>query len=279
MDQQALIARIVTALEPEQRVRALFLSGSFGRGTADAFSDVDLLAVVPAEAHEAMAADWRGVMESIAPIVHWNRLPHALVLNAITDTWLRCDIHIVGPDNLGGRAQDRLMPLIDRDGIFATLPAIAPHQGVDPGRMRGTITEFIRVLGLLPVADGRREYEVGALGSSLLRRMLTDLLIAEMDLGDTGGILHLSRVLDAERMALLAALPVAHPNRESVVKSQLATARLFMPRAKALAAKLAIEWPHDFEAATRRVLTRALPAFRVDWQEGGEDAQDHIRSP
>lgn len=265
MDQATLIGRIGDALEPDQRIRGLFLAGSFGRGTADVYSDVDLLAVVPAEAHEAMAVDWHGVMESIAPIVHWYSLPHALVLNAITDTWLRCDIHIVGPDNLGGRAQDRLKPLIDRDGIFATLPATAPHQGVDPGRMRGTITEFIRVLGLCPVADGRGEYEVAVFGSGLLRRMLTDLLVAEMDLGDTGGILHLSRVLDAERMALLAALPVAHPNRESVVKSQLATARLFMPRAKALAAKLGIEWPHAFEAATLRVLTRALPAFRVDW--------------
>jgi hypothetical protein len=265
MDQQVLITRIVASLEPDPRVRALFLSGSFGRGTADAYSDVDLLAVTPAEAHEAMAADWRGVMEAIAPIVHWNRLPHALVLNAITDTWLRCDIQIVGPDNLGGRAQDRLKVLIDRDGIFGALPTTLPHQGVDPGRMRAMITEFIRVLGLLPVADGRGEYEVGVFGSSLLRRMLTDLLVAEMDVGDTGGALHLSRVLNAERMALLLALPVARPNRTSVIEANLATARLFMPRAKELAAKLGIEWPQDFEAATRRVLTKALPAFHVDW--------------
>lgn len=265
MQQTDLIDRIAAALNSDKRVRALFLGGSFGRGSADAYSDVDLLAVVPAEAHEPFAADWRGVMESIAPIVHWNRLPHALVLNAITDTWLRCDLQIVGPDSLAGRGRDRLKPLIDRDGVFATLPATAPHQRVDPGRMRGTITEFIRVLGLLPVADGRREYEVAATGCGLLRRMLTDLLVAEMDLGDTGGILHLSRVLDAERMALLAALPVAQPNRESVIEVQLATARLFMPRAKALAAKLGIEWPTAFEAATRRVLSEALPGFRMDW--------------
>jgi hypothetical protein len=38
-----------------------------------------------------------------------------------------------------------------------------------------------------------------------------------------------------------------------------------LPRAKALAARLWIEWPTPFEAATRRLLTEALPAFRVDW--------------
>ncbi len=66
MDQATLITQIVAALEPDPRIRGLFLSGSFGRGTADAFSDVDLLAVVPTEAREAIAADWRSVMETIA---------------------------------------------------------------------------------------------------------------------------------------------------------------------------------------------------------------------
>ena len=266
MGQQALIARIVEALGPDERVRGLFLSGSFGRGPADAWSDVDLLAVVLVSQHETFAAGWRDLLGTIIPIVHFQRLPHALVLHAISEDWLRCDLQIAAPENLDGRAKDRLKMLIDRDGIFAALPATPSHQGLDPGRMRGTISEFIRVLGLLPVSDGRGEYEVGVFGSGLLRRMLTDLLVAEMDLGDTGGVLHLSRVLDAERMALLATLPVAQPNRESVIEANLAAAGAFFPRAKALAHMLGIDWPTAFEEATRRHLSKSLPAgHRVDW--------------
>jgi len=46
MDQQTLIARVTAALADDQRIRGLFLSGSFGRGTADQYSDVDFWAVV-----------------------------------------------------------------------------------------------------------------------------------------------------------------------------------------------------------------------------------------
>lgn len=265
MDQHALIARVAAALEPDQRIRGLFLSGSYGRGTADVFSDVDFWAVIRKEDQEAVAADWRAVLETIVPIVYFNRLPWALVLNAITDEWLRVDLDVSGPDQLGGRTQDRLKPLIDRDGILASLPTALPVRDIDPRRIIGITNEFIRVLGLLPVALGRGEVELMATGTGLLRRGLTDLLIAEVNLPDPGGALHLSRVLDADRMAILAAVPLASLSVASAIDTNLALARSFMPRAKALYAKLGIEWPAAFEAATLRTLRNALPNTAIDW--------------
>lgn len=266
MDQQTLIARVAAVLEPDQRVRGLFLSGSFGRGTADQFSDVDLLAVVAPADQEAVAADWRGVLQTIVPIVYWNRLPWALVLNAVSDEWLRCDLDIVAPDRLGGRTQDRLKTLIDRDGIFAGLLKTLPPSGIDLAKLQATTNEFIRVLGLLPVGLGRGEVElIAGAGSSYLRRFLTDLLIIEMNLPDAGGALHLSRVLDAERMAVLAAIPLPRLSADSAIETNLVLARAFMPRAKALYASLGLDWPTAFEAATLRGLTRALPGRHVAW--------------
>lgn len=266
MDQQQLIAEVKSRLEPDDRIRGLFLSGSFGKGTADAWSDVDLLAVVLAEHHEALAADWRTILETIVPVVHFNRLPWALVLNAVTDGWLRIDLDVAAPDRLQGRAQDKLKPLIDRDGIFAALPATIPDRGPNPRQVAGTINDFIRVLGLAHVADGRGEYELAVLGYSMLRRMMSEILVGEMGVGDTGGILHLSRLIDAERMALLTSLPSPVATRDSVLSANNAVARLFFPRAKALATKLGIEWPQRFEDATRAVLSRTLPeAHRPSW--------------
>ena len=266
MNQQTMITEVTNRLEPDQRIRGLFLSGSFGKGVADAWSDVDLLAVVPADQHEALAADWRKTLETIVPIVFFNRLPWALVLNAITDGWLRIDLDVAAPDRLHGRAQDTLKPLIDRDGLFAALPATLPDRGPDPRRVAGTISEFIRVLGLAHVADGRREYELAVTGYGMLRRMLSDILVAEMGKGDTGGALHLSRLIDAERMAILTSLPSPDATRDSVLAANNAVARVFFPRAKALAATLAIDWPQSFEDATRANLTRVLPEkYRPNW--------------
>jgi predicted nucleotidyltransferase len=266
MNQHTLIDRVTAALADDQRIRGLFLSGSFGRGSADAYSDVDFWAVVARPDQEAVATDWRKLLEKIVPIVYFNRLPWALVLNAITDGWLRCDLDIGAPDQLGGRTQDRLKPLLDRDGIHASLPASLLARDIDPGRLQAVVNEFIRVLGLLPVALGRGEIELMVTGSGLLRRSLTDLLILEVNLPDPGGMLHLSRVLDADRMAILAALPLPVLSADSAIAVNLALARVFIPRARMLYAQLDLGWPEAFEAATRRHLAQALPApYRPDW--------------
>jgi hypothetical protein len=266
MDQQDLIAAATVRLGSDTRIRALFLAGSFGNGTADAWSDVDLVAVAEPADHEAIAADWRGHLESIAPVAHYQRLPFALVLHAVLAVWSRIDLSFAAPDALTGRAQDKLKPLIDRDGLYAALPATLPDPGPDKRRVASTISEFIRVLGLSHVADGRREYELAVLGYSMLRRMLSDILVAEMGVGDTGGILHLSKLIDASRMAILTSLPSPTATRDSVLTANNAVARIFIPRAKALAAKLGLDWPQSFEDATRAVLTRTMPEpYRPDW--------------
>jgi predicted nucleotidyltransferase len=243
MDQQALIARVTAAFRPDPRISALFLSGSFGRGTADRFSDVDLLLIADAAEHEALAAGWRTTLESIIPLVFFERLPHVLVLYAIGERWQRCDLEIADTGRLAGKAQDILKPLIDPHDLHRRLQPHLPAPRPDPAKFLHQINEFIRIVGLLPVADGRGEYEVAVAGAGLLRRMLTDLLITEAGLSDAGGALHLSRVLDAERMALLARLPVARPERDAAIEAHLAAARLFFPRAREMARRLQLVWP------------------------------------
>lgn len=263
--QNAFLAALLPLLEPDGRIRALFLSGSFGRGTADAWSDVDLLAIVAPEQREAVMDGWRSTLETIAPIVFFNRLPWAPVLNAITGDWLRIDLQVSAPTETRGMTQDRYQPLIDCDGLFATLPPTAPIPAAEPAKLLGIVTEFIRILGLLHVADGRREYELATTGTGMMRTLLTNLLIEEMQRGDQGGMLHLSRKIDAPRMQLLLDLPVAEPDRASVIAANSALARAFFPRAKAFGAAIGMTWPESFEAATRRKLQQTLPEGDWDW--------------
>ena len=165
------------------------------------------------------------------------------MLNAITDDWLRVDLHIASRDHLAHAAQDSLKPLVDPNNLHATLRPETPVPSTNPRRLGWIVGEFIRILGLTPVAIGRGEVELMTVGNTFLRRFLTDLLTIEVNPRIPGGMLHLSRVLDPGRMAVLAAVPLPQLTEASAIESNLAVARAFMPRAKALCAALGVDWP------------------------------------
>lgn len=73
MDQAGFIESLATQIRDEKTFLGLFLGGSLGRGTADAYSDVDMIAIVETEAIAESVATWRSLLESISPIVFWNQ--------------------------------------------------------------------------------------------------------------------------------------------------------------------------------------------------------------
>jgi predicted nucleotidyltransferase len=259
MTQQDLIDAITAALADNPAIRALLLAGSYGRGTADEWSDVDLIALVAPEDQAALAARWRQVLNSITPIVFWSELNRGgLIINAISEEWLRCDLSIAPPDNFGRRARNTVKPLIDRDGIYEALPDSLPPKAPDPRVVHYLIHEFIRMLGLTPVGAGRGEYVTMVLGVGMMRDHLASLLMRDVTNPDPGGILHQSKLLPPEQMQLLRSLPYPGPDREAVIEANFEIARQFMPRARAMAKRLDIAWPEEFEAATRRRLSLTL---------------------
>ncbi|MDB5535925.1 MAG: hypothetical protein JWP26_388 [Devosia sp.] len=259
MNQQDLIDAVTAALANEPAIHALFLAGSYGRDTADEYSDVDFLAVVEPDEQPAFALRWREVLNAITPIVFWNELNRGgLIIMAVSAEWLRCDLNVAPPGKLGHRAKNTLKPLIDRDGIYASLPDSLPPKAPDPRVVHYLIHEFIRMLGLLPVALGRREYVTMVLGIGMMRGHLETLLMQDVTNPDPGGILHQSKLLPSDQMQLLASLPYPGPQREALIEANFEIARQFMPRARAMAKRLDIAWPEEFEAATRRRLSLTL---------------------
>ncbi|WP_449395290.1 nucleotidyltransferase domain-containing protein [Devosia riboflavina] len=265
MNQQDIIAAAKAAFADDEAVRGLFLSGSFGRGTADEWSDVDLLAVVGKDDQRGVADRWKTALNRLAPVVYWNELERGgFLINAVTEDWLRCDLYMQEPGKIGARAKNTISPLIDRDGIYDSLPDALPPKTPNPHALRYQINEFIRILGLTPVAMGRREYLTAVMGNGLLRGLLTDLFMQDVSEPDSGGILHLSKLLPAEQIKIMSDLPFPNATANSVMEAHLAIARVFMPRAKAMAERLDVEWPEAFEAATRRVLQEKL-GVAADW--------------
>lgn len=257
--QDQLIEDVRRALDGDTRVIGLFLGGSLGKGQADAYSDIDLIAIIAPDIQAEFGRDWRRYLEAIAPIVFWNEMNKGeRVFNAITDQWQRIDLVSISLEALAGRSRDGLKPLIDRHGLYDTLPPTIAWMGPNKGHVSYLINEFLRVFGLLAVADGRGEYLLSVAGVDLLRMMLFNLLSEEVERADKGGMLAWKRRLSEEQLGLLASIPPAAPTRQSIIDAHIACARAFLPRARRMAEQWNIEWPQAFEDATWRHLEREV---------------------
>jgi hypothetical protein len=255
--QQALIERAEHVLSQDDRVLGVWLVGSFGRGTDDQYSDVDLWVVVAADDADGFCDDWPNISDEISPTV-FRRALGPRVFNHITPDWLRFDVSVGTPDAIGSRTRSTAKPLYDPHGLSAGLGGPGAPKQPDPARVEFITLEFLRVLGLLPVAIGREEFVVGESGACLLRQMLIDLMLEDVAVEDRGGALHLDGLLPADRQQILSDLPPLQATRESVINAHVACAAAFLPLARALHASCGLPWPQALETAARRHLSTTL---------------------
>lgn len=254
-----LATQLAEALRDQPTVRALFLGGSHGNGLADAYSDLDFVLVSEGGASDALAAIVEQAIAQTGQIVMWrDRSVAPVLINAITAPANRIDVLMFTPAQAKGHAQDRLLPLFDHDDILTTLPKTTLHGTPDPKRMAYQFEEFIRILGLLPLAIGREEYINGVAGVFHLRNLLVEFLIAETNTPMRGGALQLNRLLSEEQRDLLISLPPPIATREGVIKAHKTYAAAYLHRARAYANQNAIPWPEQFEDVTLTYVGKAL---------------------
>lgn len=259
VSREQAIDSIAERLKPDHSIRALYLSGSFGAGLEDRFSDIDFLAVVDDDRLQTLPQTWRSAVSEICEIVLWREFKRRnLLINIVTAEWLRIDLVTVSPDQMGRYAQDGLKILFDRDRLFDGLPPDSAPSAPQPEKLKNQIEEFIRILGLMPVAMGRKEYFNSITGTFHLRNLLVDLLIEETGAPHRGGALHIQRLITDEQKALLYSLPALSADRESAIEANLAYAAAYLPRARKLAERVGLEWPQRFEQVTRENLKREL---------------------
>jgi predicted nucleotidyltransferase len=250
--QQTLIDSISWALEDDAGIEAAWLAGSLGRGTGDAYSDVDILVLCgDGKAAEISSAYGRDVSRIAQPILA-NALFGGRVLNVVTSDWQRFDLTFIEGAQLALYNRAQLRPLFNRGEREPPVSQAAPYR-TTPAQLKKLVDEFLRVLGLGVVVVGREEYALALSGIEHLRRMTFDLMLEENGIGphDRGGALHLNPLLTPEQRQQLSVLPPLAANRESVIEGHLAFARLFLPQARKLASQSGMAWPELLESATR----------------------------
>lgn len=267
MDQKQAITELTSKARQIPQLQGLYLVGSFGRGLEDDYSDIDMVAVADSEDHAAVSEAWKGILVSLWPIVFMNtRSFGATLINAITKNWLRCDLIIEPEDHFSQRTKSHTKLQFERTQLYEKLADTLPTKSADTMRMEQIIKEFIRVLGLLVVGDGRGEYFTSVAGTQILRDQFAQLLIETKAIADPGGTLHLSRNLSESDMALLRSLPIPQIDRASIIHANIETAKLFFPVARKIAIEHELNWPDSFEIATQKYLQNALgDEFDVVW--------------
>lgn len=256
--QDKLIRRAKQVLSRDERVLGVWLTGSYGRGTNDEFSDVDLLVVVTAHNVADFCADWPRIVGDIAPTVIRKQLPGMSIFNQVSEDWVRFDVTVLTPDELSRRTVSTVRPIHDPRGLSSRLAEPGTVKLPDPVRVAALTQEFFRVLGLLPVVVGREEYVVAEKGSGLVLAMLCDLMLEDATVEDRGGALHLNRLLPQDRRQTLLDLPPLTATRASAIEFHLACAKAFIPLARDLHSRCDLAWPQPLEAALRRHLLRTL---------------------
>jgi hypothetical protein len=149
-----LLSRVLETAErqfrADDRCLGLYLFGSSGRGTDDAYSDLDLAIVVRDDAYEAMKRQFRATCERICgPIQVWlpegerDQFCNFAFLFEAGGHLLLCDFSLLTASFLAqrrGKPEDRI--LFDREGTLAAVRGEARPAPFAPDRLGAAIDEY-----------------------------------------------------------------------------------------------------------------------------------------
>ena len=114
---QELLDRSAAIFIADDRVVALFVVGSVGRGEADASSDLDLvISAVDEGAQRALIGDWRTWVTAITPWVY-GRCLRETVVSLVTPGWERLDVSVVAAASTNRMTSGPATCLFDRVGV------------------------------------------------------------------------------------------------------------------------------------------------------------------
>ena len=173
-----LFERTLAVLGADERVRAVWLSGSVARGDADAGSDLDFIVTVADEDHASFAGEWERWLAAITDTVFAKPLTFAPgSFYSVTPDWHRLDVVVERVSDLSHSMMRTRQAVLDRDGLATQLPAEDPPAPASPERVAALVEEFLRIHGLLPVIVVRQDWLLGVEGVHTLRSLLYQVFV------------------------------------------------------------------------------------------------------
>lgn len=255
-----LYAAVITAVVDDERVRAVWLSGSLARGDADAGSDLDLILAIADDDFEDFVAGWRDWLTGITPVLIGNEIPGSnLVFSSLTDRLCRLDGVVEPVIRVSESPHRARVVVLDRDGLDARVPERASGRDPDPARITAIITEFWRIQAIFPaMVDGRGDLLSALLGVQTARQLLYDVFVESNQPLPVTGVKKVSAKLTPDQLAALSGLPACSPVRAELIVADAAVCEAMAADGRAAADRVGAEYP----VRIADVVTAHLAAMR-----------------
>jgi hypothetical protein len=257
-----LYARLRAAVLADDRVRAMWLSGSAGRGAADAGSDLDVVLAVSPARFDEFAAHWRDWLMAVTPVVLAGQIPGLRgSWFSLTPQCLRLDVVTERAGSADGTALTGRLLVLDKDHAYrAVRPASdEPAVGPDAVRLTSLTSEFFRQLAIFPAAVvARADWLLGVEAVRNIQLMLYQLFVESNQPLPPMGVKQWSAKLTAAQRQTCASLPAPAAGRDSVLAAMRAATDEFLAAARPVLSQAGAPWPAELETAVRRYLKAEL---------------------
>lgn len=248
-------------LENSDVVRGLWVGGSLARNDADRLSDVDLLLLVEGEAPSEFADGLeRLIGEAFEPVLVRRRGDAEFqLLNVVMRGWERLDFGVYNASSITKVKLSAAVELFCRDCSGADgLSLQASPQGAEARDVEWTLSEFVRILGLLPVVLYRCDLVGAVTGSAALRQLLVTLLRFQSSDVPVRGALNQQARLTTEDAELILSLPSLAADRQRIVHFNHACWLIYLASGPSIAARHNLRWPAELVSAVSSHLQREL---------------------
>jgi hypothetical protein len=257
----ALFDRLLAVVEPDERIRAMWLSGSLARGVADAGSDLDVVLAVRDDDFAEFAASWREWLATVTPTVLARPLPQAAgCFYSTTSECLRLDVITEPVAGLPDTPHRRRLVVLDRDELDAVVPDPATQPGPNRERMAALVEEFLRQHAIFPAMVAREDWLCVAVGVQQAQTMLYQLFVEANQPLPPMGVKQWSAKLTPGQRAVLEGLPGPSPQPGSVIPAMQATAAVWRSEGRSTLEAHGVDWPAELDDAVARHCDRELGA-------------------
>jgi hypothetical protein len=265
--QTEYLNKLQSALEATPSIKAAWLTGSFGRGNADRYSDIDLNLWLDDAEVDDFRKGTQAWLNQLRPLVLFNWMFNDRMANCMTVDGLRLDLWLHTGD-APVLDESRVKVLLDRGNALrygaTTLPANAD---ATKNRLLQQIREFWRCIALTPVITGRDERLVGMFGLGIEMTILTDVLISGYGIERDSGVKRLNPFLPDElRLEIEEALALEGLTKNSLVRCHLALARIMQEEGRQIADRHSFEYPVELETTALEYTTNELAKLGIlEW--------------
>jgi predicted nucleotidyltransferase len=264
-----LIESARVLFEPDERIAAAWLEGSFARGTADPWSDIDLNLAVRDSDFESMVIERHNLLALLGHVVGYgeSRMADGFLVYANLEDLRRLDLLLFRLSDVSGRPRPSVQMLFDKEGVATRFTTVEPALDLS-GRVKSLVNNFY--YGCFQPLRLWNRGEWGSLQLGYLSELFMTLAPAWLAVDDPPNawrsLWHNERFLSDSRRSTAdafisrvnKAFDMNKPQLEALRLVQAEMFELIFSALRPACERWAVEYPHESEASVRAVYRREL---------------------